>query len=373
MFPEGDKNYTFLNDHVDEATFYGKLPEKDPYLTARFETDLLGAGYRLNDKLFLSAGLSVSGYGHADIPRELLRFAKTGRSGGSQSWMIEGPHASFLTYATFSAGCSYDLDDLVPGLRVGGRLRLMTGLNSANATLHMLDVQMNDERLAATVRGIIDLSGFSYTPEGGFRSDGFRLHGLGAAFDLGAEYRLRFDGFVNGLNLSASIANVGKLSFGKANRLKAEHSASFEGFQDISADFDFASALEKVTSDFSELVTLESDGTPDLRYSMSPEIFAGAEVPFLNDMLSVGLLYNRSMDKNHMTVAFNATPLEWLNLNAHYTFGPVGRMGFYAEYIPKKYVGFFFGFEKASWKTNKQLLGIRNFTESVCLGLNVLL
>ena len=149
--------------------------------------------------------------------------------------------------------------------------------------------------------------------------------------------------------------------------------SGFEGFQDISADFDFASALEKVTSNFRELVTLESDGTPDLRYIMSPEIFAGAEVPFLNEMLSVGLLYNRSMDKNHMTVAFNATPLEWLNLNAHYTFGPVGRMGFYAEYIPKKYVGFFFGFEKASWKTNKQLLGIRNFTESVCLGLNVLL
>ena len=104
-----------------------------------------------------------------------------------------------------------------------------------------------------------------------------------------------------------------------------------------------------------------------------PEYHVGIEVPFYNQMLSTGLLYSYYLGKNHLTLAFNATPLDWLNLSANYTFGPAGTFGFYAEYIPKKYVGFFLGFEKASWKTNKNLLGIRNFTESLCLGLNVLL
>lgn len=373
LFPIGDKTYTFLSDKVDEASFYGRLPQKDPYLTARFETELLGGGYRLSDKLFLTAGLSVSGYGQADIPQELLRFAKTGRSGSTRSWSIRDMQVSFLTYTTLSAGCSYDLGEWVPGLRVGGRLRLMTGLRSAVASLHRLDIRMDDDRFAAASAGVIDLAGFSYTPDGGFASEGFRLRGFGAAIDLGAEYRLRFDGFFNGLNLSASAGNLGKISFGNTTRLTTGGEASFEGFHDIGADLDFAAALKQVTDDFTGLVTPENAGTTDLRHVLGPEIHVGAEAPFLDEMLSAGLLYSRSMYQNHLAVSLNATPLEWLNLSTSYTFGPVGRMGFYAEYIPQKYVGFFIGFEKASFKTNRNLLGVKNFTESLCLGLNVLL
>ncbi|MBR1537927.1 MAG: hypothetical protein IJ636_00300 [Bacteroidales bacterium] len=373
LFPIGDKTYTFLSDKVDEESFYGRLPKEDPYLTARFETDLLGGGYRLSDKVFLTAGLSVSGYGQADVPLELLRLAKTGRSGATRSWSVDGLKVSFLTYATLSAGCSYDLGEWVPGLRVGGRLRLMTGLKSAVASLHRLDIRMDDDRFALASAGAIDLAGFSYTPDGGFSSERFRLRGFGAAIDLGAEYRLRFDGFVNGLNLSVSAGNLGKLSFGKATRLNTGGEASFEGFHDIGNGLDPAAALKQVTDDFTGLFVPGNAATTDLRFAMAPEIHAGAEIPFLDEILSLGLLYSRSLYENHLAISFNATPLKWLNLSTNYTFGPVGRMGFYAECIPEKYVGFFIGFEKASFKTNRNLLGIKNFTESLCLGLNVLL
>lgn len=373
LFADGDKNYTFLNDRVDAATFFDKLPQKDPFLNARYETDMIGGGYRLNDKLFLTAALSVTGYLNATVPQELLRFAKTGRSGATRNWSIQELKASYLSYATLSAGASYDLGELVPGLSVGGRLKLMTGLKSAVGTLHRLDVKMEDDCFSATTRGEVNLAGFSYDPEDGFRKDDFKFRGFGAAIDLGAEYRLRFDGLINGLNLSASVDNLGRLSLGEADRFLTEKTASFEGFQDVGTDFDFQAALDQVTADFSKLLELDSAGKNHLSYVLAPEIHAGIEVPFLNERLSAGLLYSYNLYKSHLTLAFNTSPLEWLNLSANYTFGPSNTFGFYAEYIPAKYVGIFLGFEKASWKTNKHLLGIHDFTESLCFGLNVLL
>lgn len=373
LFPDGDKTYNFLNDRVAADTFFGKLPEDDPYLSIRFETDILGGGYRLSDKLYLTSALSVAGYGQAGIPLDLLHFAKTGRSGSDRAWSLEGPHTSLLSFASLSAGASYDLGEWVPGLRAGGRLHLMTGLKAFNGNVHRLDIRMEDALFAASTAAAVTLSGFSYDSADGFRSDGFSLHGFGFSFDLGVEYRIRFDGFVNGLNLSASVGNLGLLSFGKAPQYVAEGSASFEGFQDLGREFDLQAALDQLSADFGSLAELGFHQDIPLKYGLHPDICAGVEAPFLDEMLSAGLLYTNSLDKHQLTVSFNATPLEWLNLNAHYTFGPVGRLGFYAEYIPKKYVGVFFGFEKASFKTNRNLLGIKNFTQSATLGLNILL
>ena len=372
LFADGDKNYTFLNDRVDANTFYAKLPQEDPWLSARFDTDLLGGGYRLNDAIYLTAGLSVSGWGHAEIPRELLRFAKTGRSGNDQSWHIEDLKALFMSYATLSAGCSYDFSEWVQGLYAGARVKLMTGLYAAAGTIHSINISMTDDRFSAATNGAGNLAGITYDPDNGFRSDGLKLRGFGATVDLGVEYRLSFDGFINGLNLSASILNLGRLSYGETPKIVANGAASFNGFTGLGADFDFQSELDQVLEDFSSLTNLSVSGSSKLDFIM-PEYHVGIEVPFYNQMLSTGLLYSYYLGKSLLTLAFNATPLDWLNLSANYTFGPAGTFGFYAEYIPKKYVGFFLGFEKAAWKTNKHLLGIRNFTESLCLGLNVLL
>lgn len=373
LFADGDKNYTFLNDRVDANTFYAKLPQKDPYLRAQFETDLVGGGYRLNEKLYLTASLSVAGNASALIPQELLRFAKTGRSGATQSWHIQNLNANVAAWAVLAAGASYDLGDWVPGLTVGGRLKLMTGLKGASATLQMADISLTDERISAETRGESLLAGFSYDSEAGFRNEGFGLRGFGAAVDLGAEYRLRFDGFVNGLNLSASIRDLGALSFGGASKLAMAGIATYQGLGEIDFDADLQKRFQEVLDGFSGLANLSNVGNEPLRVLPGPAVCAGIEAPFLNEMLSAGLLYTYNLGKSHLTLAFNATPLDWLNLSANYTFGPSNTFGFYAEYIPAKYVSVFLGFEKASWKTNKHLLGIHNFTESLCFGLNVLL
>jgi len=371
LFPDGDKTYTFLSDQVSEATFYDKLPDENPYLRAHYESDLIGGGYKLNDRIFLTAGLSLAGDIQADIPHELLRFAKTGRSGGAESWDIRDITASYLNHLALSLGCTYDLQDYVPGLYAGARFKLMTGLRLATATLNAT-ADMNDERIAARTDGTLRLSGFSYDPEKGFSSDGLNPKGFGAALDLGLEYRFHLDGFLNGINLSVSVCDLGFMSYGSVGKLLADGDATFAGFQDIDVDFDFQTRLKAVLDDFAGLTELKDDGTEVFKYKLSPRLTAGVELPFFNEMMSAGLLYTERLSARYLTVSYNVSPLDWLNLSADYTFGPVNQMGFYAEFIPKRPVGFFIGFNKASLKTNKYLLGIKNLTGSCCLGLNVL-
>ena len=72
-------------------------------------------------------------------------------------------------------------------------------------------------------------------------------------------------------------------------------------------------------------------------------------------------------------VAGGYSPKEWLNLGVNWTFiGPANRLGFYAEFIPKKYVGLFLGMERASLTSNSKHMPVRNFSESMAFGVNIL-
>lgn len=375
LFPSGDTTCTFMNDAVRADSFLNQLPEEDPYAKFRIETDLLGGGYRLNDRLYLSAGLSVVQTGEARIAKELLRFAKTGRSGAQQSWSIPDSELELSRFVTLSAAASYDLGRWIPGLQVGGRLKLMTGLKAASGSLNSARIQMNDDLFAVDARGDAFLAGYTYDPEEGFQSDRFGLRGFGAAVDAGAEYRIRFNSFVSSLHLSASVSNLGGLSFGQSDRLSAGGSTRFSGFGDMGAEgFDFQESLQTVLDDFSSLADFRQAGSERFPFALSPEYFAGLEVTVLQEMLGAGLLYNRAAGFDNLTVSLNAAPLRWLDFSIGYTFlGAADRLGFYADCTPWRHLNLFFGFEKAAWKTNNRMLGIKNLTESAVFGLNVLL
>lgn len=375
IFPVDGTSYTFLNDAVDADTFLKRLPEEDSYVRYRMETNLLNGGYRVHDKLYLTAGLSVVQWGDIRVSNELLRFAKTGRN-GSENWSIQdGGDLRLARFAVLSASASYDLNDLVPGLRAGGRLKLMTGIKAASGQLDNAEFQLHEDLFAASVRGNALLAGYAYDPEEGFLSGHFGLRGFGASVDLGAEYRIRLDGFFNRLNLSASVCGLGGFSFGKVDRLTASGSASFSGFQDFGEDgFDLQEGLQTVIDDFSGLADFNRNGQEKFPYPLSPDIFAGAEVTMFQDLLGVGLLYNRSLGMDNLTASVNLAPLRWLDFSVDVTFLGAGtRFGLFAECTPCKYIDFFFGFQKASWRTNRQMLGVRSLTESFSAGINVLL
>ena len=367
VFPSGGNLYTFLHENVPADTFLGKLPAEDPYYKGRMEMDLLGAGFRLGGDGFMTVGLSMTGEAYALLPGEFLRFAKQNENGSYPGPLVEG-----TTYGVLSLGYSHDLSALVEGLRIGGRIKLLAGLYAGSLNLSRLDVAIQADNVSVATQGEGYLAGATWNDKK-IQFDNAGIRGIGAAVDLGIEYRLKLDGFINGVNLSASVNNLGKLGFNKGiSMLTTGATASFSGLNGISSDYDFKGNLDRVVDDFSRLATISSSPADSYEPVFAPSIYAGVEVPFLREMMSVGVLYYRAMGFDHVMASYNVSPVSWLNIGINGTFlGAANTYGCYAEFIPKKWVGVFFGLEKASLKTNPQHIPIENFTESACLGVNI--
>ena len=368
IFPSGNAPYTFMNENVSAYDFLGKLPEADPYLRTRAEFDLLGGGFRVGERGYVTIAVSAAAEAEAVVPNEFLRFAKTGENG---SYL--GPKVNACSYGILSAGFSYDLGQLVEGLRVGGRVKLLGGLFAGELNLYQVNLTLNANKVSVATEGGGYLAGLTWADKKIRLSENKGLNGIGVAVDLGFEYRLKFDGFISGVNLSASVNNLGTLSFNKnVSQLWTGATASFSGLNGISADYNFKENLDRVVDDFSRLANVSSSDADGYSHVFEPDIYAGLEVPFLNEMFSAGVLYYRSLGFDNLMVSANVSPVRWLNIGLNGTFlGAINTYGFYAEFIPKKWVGVFVGLNKATLKTNRQYIPIDNFTESGCLGINV--
>ena len=385
LFSRYNTTCTFLSDQVDADTFLGKLPRKDPYINARFETDLLGGGMPLGERGYATVSLSVVGSGNVVIPDQLLRFAKLGRTDDTERWDIEGLQGGLYRYASLAAGYSHDLGSLVEGLRVGGRLHLLVGLSAARADIDQISVRMQEDLFATTMQGDGKLSGYGYLLQDAFQWGRLRprnlvvgdigLRGVGTAIDLGFEYRLPLDGFLEGVNFSASVNDLGFIWFNRGIKdISFDGSFTFSGFENLNRG-NLSGLVDGVIDDLKEQVSPEvSDGSPFV-HALSPGIYTGAEVPFyvLAFRMHAGLLYYHAVGRSNLMAAYGISPFEWINLGLNWTFlGPAGRFGFYAELIPRKYVGLFFGMERASFKRNSQHIPIGNATDSFSFGVNVL-
>jgi hypothetical protein len=386
LFPYHNKTYTFLNDHISAETFFNKLPDKDPYVAARIETDLLGGGMPVGEKGYATVSLSVVGCGSAVLSTDLLRFAKLGRTADAQQWDMEGLQGRLYRYASLAAGYSYDLGSLVEGLRVGGRVHLLIGLSDAQVNLDRISVRMDENLISIKLDGDGRLSGYEYMLQDDFRWSSLTkrkiafsdlgLRGIGTAIDLGVEYRLPLDGFFESVNLSASVNDLGFIWFNrKIKDLSYDGSFVFTGFENLSLS-GLSTQIEGVIEDLKDLARPDVSDGRSLFQTLSPSIYAGADVPFnvFAFRMHAGLLYYRTLERNNLMASYGLSPFEWLNLGVNWTFlGPAGRFGFYAEFIPYKYVSLFFGMERAGFRRNSKHLALRNFTDSFSFGVNVLL
>lgn len=386
LFPYHNKTFTFLNDNISADTFFSKLPDKDPYVTARVETDLLGGGMPVGKNGYATVSLSVVGGGNAVLPTDLLRFAKLGRTADTQQWDMPGLQGSIYRYASLAAGYSYDLSTLVEGLRIGGRVHLLVGLSAAEVNLDRISVRMNENLVSVNLDGDGRLSGYEYMLQDSFswRSLSKRmivfsdlgLRGIGTAIDLGVEYRLPLGGFFESVNLSASVNDLGFIWFNrKLKDLSYDGSFVFTGFEDLSPS-DLSGQIGRTVDALKGLTRPDVSDGRSLMQTLTPSIYAGADLPFnvYAFRMHAGLLYYRTLGRDNLMASYGLSPFEWLNLGASWTFlGPAGRFGFYAEFIPYKYVSLFFGMERAGFRRNSDHLALRNFTDSFSFGVNVLL
>ena len=372
IFPQGDANYLFLSDAVSADAFLSELPGRDPYLQERVESDLFNFGMKMGRNGFATLTLSLVQDGDVVLSGDLLRFAKTGSS--AVQGIFEGGSAELAGYAALAAGYSHDLGSLVPGLRAGVRVQLLFGLAGGHFAVDRIGFQSSPDQISATVHGTGALSGVGYEPAEGITRARSGPRSQGAAIDLGASYRIPMDGpmTLSGIELSASVCNLGGVRYRRGvSTLSLDHQFTFSGIGDLSGDIQ--AEFERTIDDVMAFTHIDTSNGEPFFHRLPASIHIGASAYLWQDKANVGLLYYHTVQHSNMMVSGGISPVKWLNLGVNWTFlGPANRLGFYAEFIPRKYLGLFLGMERASLLSNASHIPVRNFTESLAFGVNIL-
>ena len=372
LFPQGEANYLFLSDAVPAETFLSELPGSDPYLQEKVASDLFDFGMKMGRDGYATLSLSLVQNGGAVVSADLLRFAKAGSS--AVQGVMDGGSVDMAGYASLAAGYSQDLSPYVKGLRAGVRVQLLFGLAAGQFTIDRIGLQSAPDQLSATVHGNGVLAGISYDADEGFSRARPGPLSRGVAIDFGASYRIPMDGpwTLSGIELSASVCDLGGLRYRSGvSSLSLDHEFSFSGIQDLSGDI--RAEFERTIDEVMAFTRIDTAAGGPFYHALPTSVHIGAAAHLWQDKANAGLLYYHAVGHDNVMLSGGISPQPWLNLGVNWTFlGPANRLGFYAEFIPKKYVGVFLGMERASLSSNDSHLPIGNFTESLAFGVNVL-
>lgn len=353
------KTGLFLNEEVSSEAFLAGL-RNNTSLDLNFGYNVVDAGWFTGKDSFWTISLGMDVNVDSSIPKEFFRFLKNGMTTNPQSYTIENLGIGAQAYAHLSLGYSRGLDELVKGLRVGAKVKLLASVADLQMQVDRLDLNMSSDAWTVNSLGSARILGGGLVPS--FDEDGYLnglgfepfelgVGGFGMAFDLGAEYTISEGTPVDGLRFSVSVTDLGFISYGKnkSRILSADGSVRYEGIENIGGDEDISSQLNGITDELMGLASFtEQEVSGSQNGSLAATLYAGVDYSFLDDKMNVGLLYSarfgRFRTENELTLAWNYAPvrsfdiaLSYSLLKTHSTFG------WLITFVPTRGVGLFVG------------------------------
>ena len=353
LYPVDGQLATFLHPSVSVKDFERSLA-RHPHFDAEVSTNLINFGFFTKRKSFWTFDLSVNAGLDVDIPRDAFVFLKKGAGTQGESFNI----ANINAYATGSVSAALGYSrDIFEGLRVGAKVRVIAPVAYAALNLENMRVSTAKDKwtiqtegyMYAAMQGLeMNIPQDESALEVNFDMDRFlqnkAIAGMGGSLDLGAEYVLNVGSAVDGLTVSASITDLGLISY-KTDAVQGFSTSGeieWVGFQDLSIDnHDFEALIEDfVNSAKEQLNVKEENNISSFTRSTMPRVYAGVEMPFLRRKMSVGLLYSgrfsHSYYRQELTASYNLKPAKWFALGLNYSFLNTGRtMGAILELTPK--------------------------------------
>ena len=235
IFPSGDKIVTGLHSSISEEEFLGGLKAVNS-LYNQIDYNLVSYGWKGGRGFHtLEVGARVN-YG-VSVPKEIFHIMKTGTA---QSPYDLSPLRTFgNVYGEIAYGYSLPLGE---NLSIGGRVKLLVGLNSADVVSKRFNLTTTEEQYVLDLDADIDLTNRNkkagkdeagYLDYTSFSGKG-KLDaptGGGLAMDLGLVWK-PFDGF----SLSASVLDIGGILWYYGNAGTSSGSYTFEGLKDLTTD-----------------------------------------------------------------------------------------------------------------------------------------
>lgn len=360
LFPLADgKTGLFLNPEVDADVFMAGL-KSTSYLDGNIGYNIVDAGWFTGKDSFWTLSLGVDADVESSVPKELFGFLKRGMETDPQQYSIRNLSLGAQVYASLSLGYSRGLDELVKGLRVGGKVKFLASVADIQVNMNSLDLNMSSQKWNVSTLGTAHILGGGIVPtfnEDGyvnglkFDPSGLGAGGFGMAFDLGAEYTISEGTPVDGLRFSISVTDLGFISYNKSKSriFRADRAFEYDGFENIGGDEGLESQVENLQDELFGLVSFSEEQVDKAQSGhLAATLYAGVDYSFLNDKMNVGLLYSvrfgRFRTENELTLAWNYAPvrsfdiaLSYSLLKTHSTFG------WLITFVPRKGIGIFVG------------------------------
>ena len=290
LFPSGDKLVTGLHSSISNEEFLGGL-EAVNSLYNHINYNLVSYGWKGRSRGFhtLELGARVN-YG-LSVPIEVFRILKTGTA--QSPYDLSSLRAFGNAYGEISYGYSFPLGDK---FSIGGRVKLLVGLNSADVTARQFALTMTEQQYKLDLDADIDLTNrnkkigtddagyLDYTSFSGKGKLGAPTGG-GLAMDLGLVWK-PFDGF----SLSASVLDLGGILWYYGNAGTSSGSYTFEGLKDLTAEeFEQDKIMAKINKVGEEVLAVVKPKAVDGRYKfksipLNANMKAGYEMPFWKNL-----------------------------------------------------------------------------------------
>ena len=362
FYPKNGELLTFLHQDVSVAEF-DKALAKHPHLDLEYNTTIFGFGFYTKNLSYWTFDVDVKALVDIDMPRDLFMFMKKGTGTVGQSYNIGNINAYATAGIHASLGYSRNIFD---GLRIGVKARFIAPLAYAGINLENMRLDTAKDKWTITTEGYVHgaVRGLETSiPQGEMMPTlDFDINrmladkvvsGMGFSFDLGVEYTLKLGTIFDGFSVSAAVTDLGRIKYNSEASFSysTKGSVPWSGFQNISldnADFE-ASVNEFIENAKNNLLNLkEEDTAAGLSRSTMPRIYVGAEMPFLRNTMSLGILYSsrlsHSYPRQELTLSYNLNPCKWFALGVNYSFlNTVNTMGFIFELTPKSGPAFYIG------------------------------
>lgn len=368
MFPKGGTTYSFLNKNVSADEFLAGIKPVNGF-DVFLNEDIVDFGFRWREHSFWTVNIGFRTEIENDMPYDLFSFVKKGMVDmQSTKYNISNVDVEANSYAQVALGFSSEIPS-VEGFRIGGKLKAILGIGSAQISVNRMDVELANSQytVSSASNGFTAGKWFYLTEDENGKVNGVEidqdqigLAGYGAAVDLGLSYTLSTGSAADGLRFSLSAVDFGFIKY-NSDVLKDVYSTdgkiTYTGAEITRLQStDFNSTLENIKEDLLDLVAIrQKDAVSGRTKALSGKIYAGVDYPFLQNKMRVGLLYfcrlGQYKTQHEMTLAWNYSPVKAFNVALSYSFlNSRQTFGWLLSFTPKRGVNIFLGSDYTAFK-----------------------
>jgi hypothetical protein len=327
----------FLNPAGNVDQFYNRL-KINTVLRTDLQTNLLSFGFRHNLS-YWSFSLSEKIDGTSSVPKDLFKLALYGTPDVlSNSFRFTNLQSEISIYSEAALGYSTELNNK---WLVGGKLKFLYGSANVSVTNSQINLYAGADNWNLKGNGVLNMSSpfqmnigpdfqpFSFTAPTTL-AGWLKPAGIGAAIDLGVEYKLN-----KSIRLSAAITDLGFINW-KRNLQNYNYGIdfTFKGLKQFNNTTttntlkDFYNQLtsnllvDSISKAFKSALSTNLSTNP-YTTGTSAKLNLGFEYAFLNDKVSLGFLsHSRFSDKTvteDLTASVNTRPKNWLDASLSYS------------------------------------------------------